>query len=217
MGRIEAGPIPINPHKPSETTYHPDGSSVTTHVELEEHESDIEVGEGHEAEAAHVTIALAREVPVESAEASNDSGVTYLGKFDPVVAAAHLEHGAAYDGALLDAMGADKNVASSVAQSILSERGHQRTAIAKLLAVEGSATGTKMAIVAQEADENLMLGRKVKITVSIIDRDGTEISLQKSGREKDNSVMVPGEWVTLRPKPKGEQAKLQRRKFAFVG
>ena len=196
MGRLEAGAVSINPHSRSETTYEPDGSLVTTTVETETPKLTTKVGRGHLSEADHVIVAIDQDVPVHYAEASDEAGVTRLGRADATVAAAHHDRGGdGWDRMVIRRIGGNEGAARRRASLIKTNRAHERDAIAGLLAEKGSATGSEMAAVAAEAREDKAKGRKTIVTISVTSPEGRTTSIRRRGREKDRSVRVPGELV----------------------
>ena len=214
MGRFEAG-ISVNPHKLHETIYHEDGTMVVTSVEKESPKPHVSVGRAHLAEADHVIVAFEEGVEVVFAQASEEEGVTQLAEPNATVAAAHWDRGGdGVDNKILEAMDADKGAARRRASSIKERRAHERDAIAELLAVRGSANGFEMGIAAANAREEHELGGKIKVTVSLIDLNGTKTSVQATAREKDMRIKLPNEIAESLPKP--VEPPIKRRKLVLA-
>lgn len=190
MGRLEGQPISFTPHKPRETMFRPDGTIVDTTIEELHPTPDVHVSRAALSESDHVIVAMEEGVPVVFAAASEESGVTLLERPNAAVAAAHWDRGGdGHDTLVLFSMGANIGAARRRASSIKSRRATERDAIARLIAVQGSATGSQMAKEAARVRDEEQNGKKVRIDVSIIEPDGTRTRLRREGRKDKTNVI----------------------------
>ncbi len=191
MARLEGQPISFIPHKPRETMFRPDGTIVDTTTEELHPTPDVHVSRAAFSESDHVIVAMEEGVPVVFAAASEESGVTLLERPNAAVAAAHWNRGGdGHDTMVLFSMGANIGAARRRASSIKSRRATERDAIARLIAIQGSATGSQMANEAARVRDEEQYGKKVSIDVSIIEPDGTRTRLRSEGRKDRTNVLV---------------------------
>lgn len=185
--------IPVNT-----SVYLENGVKITAVKKAPDVESGVTPGTTAKHEARHAVAARRNGTGVESATIISGSGylgMTRLAKFDAVAAAAahaHGDSGTGHDMAIIRASGISENAAISGARSALSGAEKEIHEVASMLQRKGTVSGSEIDIAMANAGREK---EKISAVIFIKSPDGKEE--KREIETKRDTVMIPGEWITL--------------------